>query len=207
MGNTEGTRRGGSRCCAAGRHPGGAGWGPAQHRAPAALCSVLLLPYFLLFYWRDALSASPPAELTCLGLSGGAGAPIPVGCSQLLPPPGSGDHPLPASVGFFWEPPHGEHLPGGPVPSPAPRGARAAGKGGQKRDGEGWRCRSSARGVKGETRPGTRGRVGQEEICLGVLAQQLLALWGRGVGPPKVPRLLRTHPGAAVTPCAGSAGS
>lgn len=50
-------------------------------------------------------------------------------------------------------------------------------------------------GVKGETRPGARGRVGQEEISLGVLAQQLLALWGRDVGLPEVHRLLRTHPG------------
>lgn len=207
MGNTEVTQPGGVLLLRGWPPPGGAGWGPAQHRAPAALCSVLLLPYFLLFYWRDALSAPPPrAELLCVGPSGGAGAPLPAGCSQLLDP-GSGDRPLPTSVGFPWEPPHGEHLPGGLVPSPAPRGARAAGAGGQKRDGEGWGCRSSARGVKGEMRPGAQGCVGQEENCVGVLAQQLLALWGRGVGLPTAPRLLRTHPWAAVTPCPGSAGS
>lgn len=34
---------------------GEAGGALARHRAPTALCSVLLLPYFLLFYWRDAL--------------------------------------------------------------------------------------------------------------------------------------------------------
>lgn len=50
------------------------------HRAPAALCSVLLLPYFLLFFWRDALATGGCRML-----------PLPSPCPQLWGAPG---HPL-----------------------------------------------------------------------------------------------------------------
>lgn len=208
MGNTEGTRRGGVPLLRGWPPPGGGRLGPgsAQGTRCTLLCpSSALFPSFLL---ERCFICPPHSRAHVPGAVWGGLEPRYLrDAPSCCPPPGSGDHPLPTSVGFSWGPPHGEHLPGGPVPSPAPRGARAAGEGGQNRDGEGWGCRSSAGGVKGETRPGARGRVGQEEICLGVLPQQLLAFWGRGVGPPKVPRLLRTHPGGAVTPCPGSAGS
>lgn len=47
------------------------------HRAPAAHCSVLLLPYFLLFFWRDALATGGCRML-----------PLPSPCPQLWGAPG-----------------------------------------------------------------------------------------------------------------------
>lgn len=130
--------------------PGGGRLGPgsAQGTRCTLLCpSSALFPSFLL---ERCFICLPHSRAHVPGAVWGGWSPDTCGMlPAAAPPPGSRDHLLPASVGFSWEPPHGEHLPGGPVPSPAPRGARAAGEGGQKRDGEGWGCRSSVRGGEG----------------------------------------------------------
>lgn len=151
---------GGSRCCAAGRHPGGAGWGPAQHRAPAALCSVLLLPYFLLFYWRDALPASPIAELTCLGLSGGGWSPDTCGMlPAAAPPPAAGTIPCWHLWGFPGGLPTGSISPAAPCPHqhPGERGLQGrVGKNGMARAGGA----TALRGGKGRDEARSTGPCG-----------------------------------------------
>lgn len=207
MGNTEVTQRGGSCCCAAGRHPGG----PAGARLSTGHPLHSALSFFCLisfFSTGEMLYLPPPPGLSSYawGRLGG----LEPRCLQDAPScwtPAAGTVPCPHPWGFPGS------LPTGSISRAAScrhqhrgeRGLRGrVGKNGTARAGGAAALRG---GVKGEMRPGAQGCVGREENCVGVLAQQLLALWGRGVGLPTAPRLLRTHPGAAVTPCPGSAGS
>lgn len=208
MGNTEGTRRGGVPLLRGWLPPGGGRLGPgsAQGTRCTLLCpSSALFPSFLL---ERCFICLPHSRAHVPGAVWGGLEPRYLrDAPSCCPPPAAGTIPCWHLWGFPGGLPTGSISPAAPCPHqhPGERGLQGrVGKNGMARAGGAAALRG---GVKGETRPGARGRVGQEEICLGVLPQQLLALWGRGVGPPKVPRLLRTHPGGAVTPCPGSAGS